>query len=63
MIDSLCVLDRGNPPTRPVGDPFLDPGESPAQTQVDLQILSDAGAIWVEHTPGHEIWKGVNERV
>jgi len=63
MTDSLCVLNRGNPPTRPVGDPFLDPGESPAQTQVDLQILSDAGAIWVEHTPGHEIWKGVNERV
>jgi hypothetical protein len=48
ITDSLCVLNRGNPPTHPVDDPF---------------DVSDTNAIWVDHSPGHEVSKGVHERV
>lgn len=54
LTDSLCVLNRDQPPTRPVSDPL-----QPA----DLPILSDANAIWVDHTPGHEAVQGTHQRV
>lgn len=63
MIDSLCVLDQDKPPMRVADDPFMAPGDSPAHQEADLQLLADPKAIWVEHTPGHEILPGVNERV
>ncbi len=56
--DSLCVLTEGSSTTRSADDPFL-----PAQKPNDMQILADPNAIWVEHSPGHEIQAGVNRRV
>jgi 4-amino-4-deoxy-L-arabinose transferase-like glycosyltransferase len=52
VTDALCVLNRNDPPIHPVEDPIPD-----------LSILSDANAIWVDHTPGHEFSKGLHERV
>jgi hypothetical protein len=63
LTDSLCVLNQDKPPTRVPQDPFLAADESPAQKQADLELLSDANAIWVDRTPGHEISKGVHQRV
>jgi len=54
LTDSLCVLNRDQPPTRPVSDPL-----QPA----DLLILADQNAIWVDHTPGHEAVQGTHQRV
>jgi hypothetical protein len=53
VTDALCVLNRDSPPTHLVQDPFLG----------DSSILSDANAIWVDHAPGREVWKGVHDRV
>jgi hypothetical protein len=47
VTDSLCVLNMGHPLTQPV----------------DSFVVSDANAIWVDHTAGHESLKGVHERV
>lgn len=47
LTDSLCVLNLGHPLTQPV----------------DSFIGSDANAIWVDHTAGHEALKGIHERV
>jgi 4-amino-4-deoxy-L-arabinose transferase-like glycosyltransferase len=54
MLDSICVLNRDTPPTRLAVDP---------PTKSELELLADAKAIWVEHTPGNEIVEGVNGRV
>jgi 4-amino-4-deoxy-L-arabinose transferase-like glycosyltransferase len=54
MLDSICVLNRNQPATRLASDPF---------TKSELEILADAKAIWVEHTPGNETSPGVNSRV
>jgi 4-amino-4-deoxy-L-arabinose transferase-like glycosyltransferase len=48
VTDSLCVLNRDNPPVHPAEEPF---------------VVSDTNAIWVDHTPGREFSKGVDERV
>jgi hypothetical protein len=53
LTDSLCLLNRDNPPAHPVDDPLLN----------DVNKLSDANAIWVDHTPGREFSKGVHDRV
>jgi hypothetical protein len=47
LTDALCVLNMGHPLTQPV----------------DSFVASDANAIWVDHTAGHESLKGVHERV
>jgi 4-amino-4-deoxy-L-arabinose transferase-like glycosyltransferase len=54
MLDSICVLNRNMPPTRLAAEPF---------SKSELEILTDAKAIWVEHTAGNEIAAGVNDRV
>jgi hypothetical protein len=48
VTDSLCVLNRDNPPVHAVEDPF---------------VFSDMNAIWVDHAPGREFSKGVHDRV
>lgn len=63
LLDSLCVLDQNKPAVRAVDDPFLDPHRPPEQKQDALKTLADANAIWVRHTPGHEIVPGVNDRL
>jgi len=63
LLDSLCILNRDSPPTRLADNQFLAPGHSPGEKQDELQILSDAEAIWVLHTPGNESYSGVNDRV
>jgi hypothetical protein len=63
LLDSLCILNRDSPPTRLADNQFLAPGHSPGEKHDELQILSDAEAIWVVHTSGHEEYPGVNDRV
>jgi hypothetical protein len=48
VTDTLCLLNRDNPQAHPVEEPF---------------VVSDANAIWADHTPGHEVSKGVHDRV
>ncbi len=55
LTDSLCVLNEDSPPTRVPPDPFLAASES--------QLLSDASAIWVDHTPAFEVSKGIHHRI
>lgn len=63
LTDSLTTLNEEHPPDRIVGRAFLAKGESPAQKQEDLETLRDARAIWVEHTPDHEVFEGVNDTI
>ena len=61
--DPLCFLNRDRPGERVVSDPFLPPDEPAAQREADLQLLLDPRTIWVEHAPGSEVSKGVNDRL
>jgi len=63
IADQLCVLNRNDPPARPIAFRFMPPGDPPAQREADLRILADEKAIWVEHMPGHEVFKGANDHV
>jgi hypothetical protein len=63
IADQLCVLNRNDPQPHQIGFPFMPPGDLPAQREADLQVLSDEKAIWVEHTPGQEFFKGAHDRV
>jgi hypothetical protein len=47
LTDSLCVLNMDHPSTQPE----------------DTFVVSDANAIWVDHTAGHEAFKDAHARV
>jgi len=61
--DPLSFLNKETPSERVIADPFMPPGESESQRKADLEILMDPNAVWVEHTPGNEFSKGINERL
>jgi hypothetical protein len=48
VTDTLCLLNRSNPPVHPVEEPF---------------DVADTNAVWVDHMPAYEVSKGVHERV
>ena len=61
--DPLSFLNEEKPPERVIADPFMPANEPDSQRQADQQILFDDHAIWVEHTPGSEVSKGINDRL
>jgi hypothetical protein len=63
LTDCLCLLTHDKPKTHIVNNSFLADTNSPSQKEDELGTLSDKQAIWVEHTLGHEIVPGVNNRI
>jgi len=61
--DPLSFLDQEKPSERVIADPFMPADEPASQKQADLQLLFDANAVWVEHAPGSEVSKGINDRL
>lgn len=61
--DPLSYLNKAAPPERVIANPFMPADEPPAQRDSDRELLFDPNVIWVEHTPGREVFAGVNARL
>jgi hypothetical protein len=63
LADSLVVINGNNPPILLSDDPLWSEQYSADQKQGTANLLADRSTVWIEHVDGHEIMRGINQRV